>query len=676
MRKQHKTIPIFILVAASTQTVVAATNFYAPESSDSITDSTYTELEEVRITDNRRLAPLKSSAPMLRLDADGMLEQGVTDISDAMRRLPGVNLRDYGGSGGMKTVSVRGLGTQHTGIIYDGVPLGDAQSGQIDLSRFSLNNVSSITLNMGDADDIYIPARAISSAVSLSMNTLRMPDMNTTQPELTAKLKAGSFNSWNPAIRFAISNGESLGMSITGDFLHARNDYPFTLFNGTETKRERRKNSQINSGHAEFDGIWKPTAASALQAKLYWYDNSRHLPGPVIVYKSDGTERLREKDIFGQLSYRVKLNSYVSLKAAAKYDNSYTHYTDKNPTYPGGILDQEYRLYEEYVTATCLVSPTTGLQLSYSADFWHNSLSSNLKSNNNPIRNSFLQAVSAKYNIWRLTATARVLYSYVHDHSNSDESKTSTRWSPSVGVSLQPIESEEWRLRASYKNIMRMPTFNELYFDHYGSINLNPEIAEQLNFGTTWSREIASWLPSLGITADGYLNFVKNKIVAMPYNTFVWTMTNLGKVRILGADVTLAADFLLHKNHHLKITGGYSYQRSAPRTNRMMNDWMKQVAYTPLNSGSWSLTWTNPWVNFVVHGTGCSERYSTNDNNPQTRLPGYMDCGLSLYHEFNIKNSTLEVRGDITNILDKQYEIVRRYPMPGRAWSLSVTFNL
>ena len=32
-----------------------------------------------------------------------------------------------------------------------------------------------------------------------------------------------------------------------------------------------------------------------------------------------------------------------------------------------------------------------------------------------------------------------------------------------------------------------MPTFNELYFDHYGSINLNPEITDQINAGVTWS---------------------------------------------------------------------------------------------------------------------------------------------------------------------------------------------
>lgn len=138
-----------VLVAAPAVQAEAATVVVQP-------DSTGTELQELHVTASRGENELKATAPVHTLDAGKMLTTGVTDISDALRRLPGVNLRDYGGSGGMKTVSVRGLGTQHTGVIYDGVALGDVQGGQIDLSRYSLDNVSALTLNIGDADDIFM----------------------------------------------------------------------------------------------------------------------------------------------------------------------------------------------------------------------------------------------------------------------------------------------------------------------------------------------------------------------------------------------------------------------------------------------------------------------------------------------------------------------------------------
>lgn len=74
-----------------------------------------------------------------------------------------------------------------------------------------------------------------------------------------------------------------------------------------------------------------------------------------------------------------------------------------------------------------------------------------------------------------------------------------------------------------------MPSFNELYFDHFGSITLSPETTNQLNLGVTYGIGGFSWLSSLNVTIDGYFNWIKNKIVAVPYNMFVWTMTNMGK---------------------------------------------------------------------------------------------------------------------------------------------------
>jgi outer membrane cobalamin receptor len=152
MRKRQKHFIPIILVAVPTINGGAATIFSAP-------DTTARVLQEVRVEASHQNSALKSSAPTHRLDAGKMLETGVTDIGDAMRRLPGVNLRDYGGSGGMKTVSVRGLGTQHTGVVYDGTILSDVQGGQIDLSRYALDNLASLVLNIGDSDDIFMPAR-------------------------------------------------------------------------------------------------------------------------------------------------------------------------------------------------------------------------------------------------------------------------------------------------------------------------------------------------------------------------------------------------------------------------------------------------------------------------------------------------------------------------------------
>ena len=70
-------------------------------------------------------------------------------VADALRYFAGVQIKDYGGVGGIKTINVRSMGSQHTAVYYNGVQLGNAQNGQVDLGRFSLDNMEQIDLFNG-----------------------------------------------------------------------------------------------------------------------------------------------------------------------------------------------------------------------------------------------------------------------------------------------------------------------------------------------------------------------------------------------------------------------------------------------------------------------------------------------------------------------------------------------
>ena len=70
-----------------------------------------TLLQEAITIGIKRDATLRTSVPVFRLDSTALRRSGATDMTTALRHLAGVNLRDYGGAGGLKTVSVRGIGT-------------------------------------------------------------------------------------------------------------------------------------------------------------------------------------------------------------------------------------------------------------------------------------------------------------------------------------------------------------------------------------------------------------------------------------------------------------------------------------------------------------------------------------------------------------------------------------
>ncbi|MDE6295316.1 MAG: Plug domain-containing protein, partial [Muribaculaceae bacterium] len=170
-------------------------------------DSLYYMLDEFEVRANRIKEEVSSAAPVFNMDEERMKAIGVTDITDALHRLPGLNIRDYGGAGGMKTVSARGLGSGHTGVIYDGVPLSDAQNGTIDLSRYSLDNVDDLSLVVGDNSDIFTSAKAVSSAASIILNTGSVPGADNKDWQFTGQLRIVSFVLLNPYVKF--------GMTIT-----------------------------------------------------------------------------------------------------------------------------------------------------------------------------------------------------------------------------------------------------------------------------------------------------------------------------------------------------------------------------------------------------------------------------------------------------------------------------
>lgn len=639
-------------------------------------DTVGKNLQEFEVVSERVRKEVTSTAPLFNLTNERMKTMGVTDISDALHRLPGINIRDYGGAGGMKTVSVRGFGTTHTGVIYDGIVLSDCQSGKIDLSRYSLDNVGSLSLIVGDNSDIFVPAKASASAASIIISTMSVPGAQDSLWHLTGQMRFGSFGTYNPYVKIGKSITPEFSFSAIGEYTHARNDYPFTLKNGILVTRERRNNSMMNSAHGEINTRWRITPASTLDAKVYYYDNNRELPGPVILYNPICHEKLRDRNFFGQLTYKNLSLSKFSFQGLAKFNWDASLYHDEDGKYPGGVLDEDYYQREVYVSGSALYVPTGKLAFNYSADYFYNNLTTNQMEVVGPWRHSVLQSFTGKFqNSW-LLATARLLWS-IYDNGVKEgiSSKDENKLSPSLSVSVQPMRNRLFFIRASYKNIFRMPTFNETYYFRMGSTSLKPEDTDQFNLGLTWQYNSADWLNALVLTGDVYYNNVKDKIVALPTNMFIWTMTNMDKARAFGADVTASATFNIARRQSLVFAGNYSWQRVQPRTSPTDPDYNKQVAYTPIHSGAASLSWENPWVNVVVHTTGASDRYGTNSNLPITRIKGYMEMGAALIRSFKIKCNTIDLRFDLTNILDTQYEIVGNYPMPGRAWKFTVTYK-
>lgn len=658
-------------IIAFVLTCIVSTLVYAQPIDNDTIDNNY-QLQNVVVTESKKTNEITSAAPLYVINNKSLNIAGITDIADALNRLPGISIRDYGGAGGMKTVSVRSFGTQHTGVSYDGIMLSDCQSGQIDLSRYSLENVENLSLVIGDNDDIFIPAKNASLPAIININTIKSPT-NDLLPHLMTQIKVGSFGYISPFIKYEQNFSNKLSFSAVTEYVYAENNYPFTLRNISVVTKERRTNSRMKSGHGEANFIWNMNMRNQINGKIYYYDNDRLLPGQVRYYTNLSNEKLRDQNFFAQLGYRTFSNNNISFKFNAKYNWAASKY--KDGSYNDGIKDADYWQREFYSSICLLYAPLTYLSFNYAADYSFNNMNSSLSTDTHPYRHTILQTATAKYKTSRISIIGKLLVSLYYNGAKYGQSaRNMKKLSPSLSLSYRVFRNKDFYIRASYKNIFRAPTFNESYFYHYGSTNLLPESTDQYNIGFTLQQNISN-KTYVKVTLDGYLNHVKDKIVAVPYNMFIWTNINVGKVRVLGLDATADLTHRFSNKHSLTFKASYSLQNAENRTNSDSPYYGYQIAYTPLHSGSVSLCYENPFVNITLHGTGMSNRSSNNEHYEDSNIAGFFETGITIFKSFKILHNELTLRGDIKNLFNKQYEIVKAYPMPGISYQISINYK-
>ena len=659
-----------ILTAAvlwGTDTVYAQVN-----GPDSITGRVH-DIPNVTIEARRAPNRVSSNAPIQTLSRATIEDLGIQDIADAVRRFAGTEVKDYGGTGGLKTVSVRNMGAAHTAISYDGIAVSNCQAGQIDIGRFSLDNVASLSLSVGQSDDLLQSARMYASAGVLNIETERPELTGGKDWALKTQIKTGSFGYVNPYVRYSHRLGSRTTASIDADYLRSDGQYPFVLQNGKYTSEEKRYNSEVDSWHTEANLFHTFGEDSELTVKGYYYQSDRGLPGAVILYNPYSQEHLWDKNGFIQTRLRHRISEKWTFQGQAKYNYSWNKYQDKGVQYEGGVSTDRYTQHEYYASGTVLYRPLDGLSVSLAQDVAVNTLSSTLADCPFPTRFTSLTALQVQYRYRRFKFGTTWVNTWITEHVEEGERPDDLKKiSPTVSLSWQPWEEQALYLRAMYKNTFRTPTFNDLYYYRMGNRSLRPEKATEYNIGITWSTSPHQVLEYLTMTADGYFNRITDRLSAIPYNLYVWQMVNMGRVDAGGLDLTAEGRLEPAPAHALLWAANYSYVRAADRSDPTSKGYGLQPAYMPRHTGAASLAYENRWVGAVVSVTGTSERWSTNDHTATTRLPGYAEVGCGLYRTFHWAGVRLEARADLTNVFNRQYEVVRRYPMPGRAYRLSL----
>lgn len=653
-----------ILLAVVMPLVCCCVDLYAQT-----VDSTKTyHIEEVSVSAQRIR---KEVIPVQMLAGEELQKLSVHSVADAIRYFSGIQIKDYGGIGGLKTVNIRGLGTQHVGVFYDGVQLGNAQNGQIDLGRFTLDNMEAVSLYNGQKSAIFQSAKDFASAGSIYM-TARHPSFGEGQNyRLKGTFKTGSFGLVNPSVLLEHRLSKQVSGSLSAEYMYTSGKYKFRYRqkNGYDIT-ETRKNGDVEAIRAEY-GLFGDMQGGEWKAKAYLYNSERGLPGAAVRETGDFVHEDRQWDtnFFLQGSFRKHWGNY-SLQTNGKYAYDYLHYlSDPRLDVTTMYVNNHYRQHELYFSAANMLNILPFWSADVSVDFQWNKLNADLVNFVYPCRYTALVAAATALHFERFKLQASLLGTFVHETTKVPNAAAGDKhkYTPTVVASWQPFKNEDLNLRAFYKKIFRMPTLNDLYYTFIGNIDLNPEYTTQYDIGVTYSRKFRGGYPArLEFQADAYYNEVTDKIVAMPTsNQFRWTMVNLGYVEMRGVDVALQTEWHLLKDLKANLRVNYTYEKAQDFTDAKSDYYGGQIPYIPWHSGSavLNLSYRDWDMNYSFIYTG--ERYESSANIPENYAKEWYTNDLSLSRRLHWKKMLWKLTAEVNNVFNQQYEVVQWYPMPG-----------
>ena len=639
---------------------------------------------------------MREVVPSQKLNGEMLERLSSNSIADALRYFSGIQLKDYGGVGGIKTVNIRSMGTHHLGISYDGVQLGNAQNGQIDLGQFSLDNIEEITLYNGQKSAIFQPASDFGNAGAIYIRTKAPVFRGHGGTEARAykntnlrfKAQYGSSDMFRLTALWEQKLSERVSSSLSAGFLTASGKYKFRYerrYPNGETAWDTtavRQNGDIHAERIEAN-LFGKLYQGGWQVKGYLYNSARGIPGAIVNNVWRRGERQQDLNTFVQANFDKNIGEGFSTRWLAKYAYYNTHYVNRDTTQLP--VDNRYKQQELYLSTANVLELLPNWSASLSYDFKWNKLNADTYNFAYPTRISNLVSLATAIDYKHLKAQGSILATFIHDKTHRrgefadmNNSHSLSNLTPALFVNVYPFNGTFFSMRAYVKKSFRMPTFNDLYYTDMGNANLVPESALQYDAGFALNKHFEHGIiRHAEMHFDAYYNTVHDKIVAYPKGQqFRWTMLNLGKVHIKGIDVEAEADCSVGGGLTATLRAQYTYQDARDVTNPSDSYYRHQIPYIPWHSGSaiiglsykrWNLNYS-----FIYAG----ERYDEQENILYNHMEPWYTSDLSLRYQFPMRKALCTIQADVNNLLGQDYEVIVNYPMPGRNYKLTLCVEI
>ena len=286
-----------------------------------VMDSVKYETREIEVISNRLETDIFSSPNSVKIINDKFISRVNGErLSDILQTAGGIFLKSYGNAS-LQTVSINGLGAEHTIILLNGSRLSSYQNSQYDLSLIPKEVITRIEILYDGASSMYG-----SEALGGVINVITKPEKY--DKLITMGAGYGSYNEKNYFVKLQ-KRINNLSYNLNFNNESSQNNYDFLYTSGQSTIKKQRENSDYKFNNLDLNIFYQLQKSSLLSYYTNYVSQDRNLPG---IETGSEVSHSKQKDFNwnNSLQYEYIFNKNANFKYYLNYQNNLTKYTDAN----------------------------------------------------------------------------------------------------------------------------------------------------------------------------------------------------------------------------------------------------------------------------------------------------------------------------------------------------------
>lgn len=579
--------------------------------------------------DTQYVTATRSDRP---IDSDGMASVSVItradierrqpqSVAEALRGLPGLNFTNTGGPGKSTSLFVRGTNSDHVLVLVDGVEIGSATTGSAAFENLPIAQIERIEVVRGPQSGLY-GSDAIGGVVQIFTRDGDGPDSS------YLELGGGRFGTVEASA--GVSGRVDQGWySVNVGYFETDGIDARTLFEPDEDGFESRSIS-LRGGYRLGD-------FGELRGNFLRAQGESEFDG------NPDFDSVNESEFVQQT---LGLSWHRRFSGVLRWELRAAQSRDQSDNLRNGDFRSRFNTRRDEVE-TQLDIDVGDDRATLGVDFQSDNVESSTQYDQTSRDNT---AVYGQY----LATFSGLDLRLAARHDDNEQFGTQQTGNVAIGYQV----SSPLRLRASFGNAFRAPSFNELFFPGFGNPDVQPERSRSGEIGADWQQG------TLAVSAAVFHTEITQLIdtVRQPDDSFA--PVNVSEARIIGLE--LSADWGVGD---WDISASYTHQQPENRddganSGKRLRRRPDQIAQLSMDRQFGALS-----AGLTAYGEG--RRYENAANT--TRMAGYGLLDARANWQFT---PAWAISARLANLLDKDYETVTTYNQPGRAFYVTLRYRI